>query len=400
MKKIIFPILVLVFLGACKNESDVTTDKADFNRIYDNSQFSNSYYPIDIAQTPDGGFLIIGGRKLVEITAEGDHEVSNFSGVYLLKVDELGNFVSDQEVDSIYVDPVGPLISNNGSYYFFSMNATSLQTQLIQLSGDGTIGQIQPVARTYPLAAGFDNGNFLLLSYNKEDKESVVSVIGADGSVSASKGYTIGVGDAVEAPLINHFTRNGRQYPFQVGKTLGGKYFFNGFYNYTFSLVFTDLAEEKPNQVQGTNDNAGLNQVVPLSGDLYATSRFDYGENYLLPQATLSSSSISSSVDLNGNSFPELVPNAPIKTLVTTLNGKEVIVYGSNTRSRQIALYAYEKATGIFLGSKYLGFSNPYEIGSMVATADGGIAVCGTTYVAGRFPRICLFKFSAESLSF
>ena len=398
MRKFLVPILFLLFAGACKNESDLATDKANFSRIYDNSQFSNSYYPIDMVQTPDGGFLILGGRKLVAITAEGDHEVSNFSGVYLLKIDELGNFVSDQEVDSLYVDPVGPLIAGNGNYYFFTMNATSLQTQLIGLSAGGEIGQIQPVSRTYPLAAGFDNGNFLLLSYNKEDKESVISVVGSDGSVSASKGYTIGVGDAVEAPLINHFTRNGRQYPFQVGRAPGGKYFFNGFYNYTFSFVFTDLAEEKPNQVQGTNDNAGLNQVVPLGADLYAASRFDYGENYLLPQASLSSTSVTSSVNLPGNSFPELVPNAPVKTLVTTLNGKEVIIYGSNTRSHQIALYAYEKSTGVFLGSKYLGFSNPYEIGSLVATTDGGIAVSGTTYVAGRFPRICLFKFSKEVL--
>jgi hypothetical protein len=35
----------------------------------------------------------------------------------------------------------------------------------------------------------------------------------------------------------------------------------------------------------------------------------------------------------------------------------------------------------------------------MTTTKDGGLVVCGTTYVAGRFPRICLFKISAEELA-
>ncbi len=51
------------------------------------------------------------------------------------------------------------------------------------------------------------------------------------------------------------------------------------------------------------------------------------------------------------------------------------------------------------LGSRYLGFSNPYEIAAMTTTSDGGLAVCGITYVAGRFPRICLFKISGAELA-
>jgi hypothetical protein len=93
-----------------------------------------------------------------------------------------------------------------------------------------------------------------------------------------------------------------------------------------------------------------------------------------------------------------LTTNAPVKILLTTINAREIILYGSNTHSKQIALYGYNKTSGEFLGSKYIGFSNPFEIAGMATTADGGLAVCGTTYVAGRFPRICLFKFSREEL--
>jgi len=332
MKKQFLLVAFSVVAWACSNESDPAADKANFTRIYDNNKFEASYFPIDMIQTPDGGYLILGGRRLVD---------SNFSGIYLMKVDEFGAFISEKE----------------------------------------------------------DKTNFLLLSYDNDKKEMVVSVVNPTGIVTSSKGFGIGEGDAVEAPIIDHFIRNGRQFPFQVGKALSGQYFFNGFYNYTFSLVFTDLSSSSPQGVvQGQQDEGGLSQVVPLTGDKYATARFNFGDNYILPGATLKSSGVSSSVDLGGNSFPELTANAPVKILLTTVNAKEIILYGSNTHSRQIALYGYNKSSGEFLGSKYLGFSNPYEIASMITTADGGLALCGTTYVAGRFPRICLFKLSKEEL--
>lgn len=389
MNKYLLLLILSWLIAACANDSDPAADKANFSRIYDNNRFNTSYFPIDITQTPDGGYLILGGRRLVD---------SNFSGAYILKVDEYGGFVSEQEVDETTVDPIGPILVNNDKYYFFSMTSVGLQSQLIGMDADGRILETNAVGGTYPAAAASDNGNFILLSYDNDNKESVVSVVSPGGGVSASKGYTIGQGDAVEAPIINHFIRNGRQFPFQVGKTISGKYFFNGFYNYTFSLVFTDLVEDSPNAVQGQQAEGGLNQVVPLSGDTYATSRFNYGDNYLLPNTTLGSSSVTSSVDLGGNSFPELIANAPVRILVMTLNAKDIILYASNTKSRQIALYAFEKTGGKFLGSKYIGFSNPFEIATLITTKDGGLAVVGTSYVAGRFPRICLFKFSEGEL--
>ena len=390
MRKQILLVVLSALAWSCSNKSDPAADKANFTRIYDNDKFEASYFPIDITQTPDGGYLILGGRRLDD---------SNFSGIYLMKVDEFGAFVSEKEVDSNNIDPIGPILMANSKYYFFCMTQVALQSQLIEMDANAEITQIIDVGGTYPAAAASNNGSFLLLSYDNVNKESVVSVVSPTGSVSASQGFSIGQGDAVEAPIIDHFIRNGRQFPFQVGKALSGQYFFNGFFNYTFSLVFTNLSSSSPQGVvQGQQDEGGLSQVVPLTGNTYATARFNFGDNYLIPAATLNSSGITSSVDLGGNSFPELTANAPVKILLTTINGKDIILYGSNTHSRQIALYGYNKASGEFLGSKYLGFSNPFEIASMAITADGGLAVCGTTYVAGRFPRICFFKLSNEEL--
>jgi len=324
---------------------------------------------------------------------------SNFGGIYLMKVDEFGAFVSEKEVDSNNIDPIGPILTANGKYYFFCMTQVALQSQLIEMDANAEITQIINVGGTYPAAAASDNGSFLLLSYDNVNKESVVSVVSPTGTVSGSQGFSIGQGDAVEAPIIDHFIRNGRQFPFQVGKALSGQYFFNGFFNYTFSLVFTNLASGSPQGVvQGQQSSGGMSAVLPLEGSTYSIGTFNFGDNYLLPSAQINSNAVSSASDLKGNSFPELVTNGKVKIVPVTLGAKNYILYGSTTKTKQVSLYAYDKTTFKFSGSKYLGFSNPFEIASMTATADGGLAVCGTTYVAGRFPRICIFKISSSIL--
>lgn len=385
----IFLFALLVVLG-CSNDSDPAADKASFTHIYDNNKFNATYYPIDIKQTPDGGYLILGGRRL---------ENSNFAGIYLLKVDAFGGFVSEVEVDDELVAPIGPLMLNNNNYYFFCMTNVGLQTQLVRVDGDGLITDQFAVGNSYPAAAAADGNNFLLQSYNHVDKRSVVSVVSPTGSVSSSKEFSIGAGDAVEEPIINHFLQTSKKLPFLVGK-VGNTYYFNGFYNYTLSLAFTNLSADEPQGiVQGQQDDGGISQAVPLDGGKFALARFNFGDNYFLPSATVSTSGISSSSDLGGNPLPELTPNASVKILRTTINARNVVLYASDTRSKQIALFGYDEATGTFIGSKYLGFSNPFEIASIATTDDGGLAVCGTTYVAGRFTRICLFKISQQELA-
>ncbi len=388
MKRYFF-LLIYIIASGCSNESDPEADKSNFTRIYDNNRYNTSYNPIDMRQTPDGGFLVLASRRL---------EDSNFPGIYIMKVDEFGGFISEQLVDEQYVNPVGDLIELNESYFFFCMTELNLQSHLMELNANGEIVETTNVGGSYPTAAALDNNNMLLLGYDNVAKQSLLSIVSATGATLQSTGFSVGAGDAVEEPIINHFLRTGRQFPFQVGKTAGGQYFFNGFYNYTFSLVFTDL-NDILGVVQGQQDDGGISYLTQLSGNSFAAARFNFGDNYFMPSATLSTTGISSSTDLGGFSLPELIDNAPVKILKSRIKETDVIVYASNTKSGQIGIYIYDIADGEFLGSKYLGFSNPYEIGNVINTTDMGLALSGTSYVTGRFPRITIFKISPEELT-
>ncbi|HRJ28419.1 MAG TPA: hypothetical protein PLV21_11375 [Cyclobacteriaceae bacterium] len=395
MIKQLFSVLLAGFLlvTSCVEETNPEFDQKSFTKIYDNNLFTTNYFPIDMVQTPDGGYLILGGRRLAE---------SNFTGIYLMKADKDGNFVKEIEVDDSYVNPIAQLAFINDTYNFFCMDPLTLQVQRVQTDANLEGVNISAVGGDlyYPCASRVDGNNYVLLTYDHLTKQSVIAVVTASGAVSQSKAFTIGAGDKVEEPIINHFIRTGRQYPFEAGRIPGGLYYFNGFYNYTFSLVFTDLNQNDPRGVvQGIQDDGGFSALLPLSITKFAGARFNFGDNYLLPNVILNPTGTSSSVDLGGNTLPELEPNAKVKIIRATINTKNVLVYGSNTRSKQIGLYFYDEATGTFLTSKYLGFSNPFEIAQVITTEDGGLAVCGTTYIAGRFPRICLIKIDASDLT-
>jgi hypothetical protein len=400
MKKIIPTLhsffLLSLFLIACSEKSDPSFDQENFTSIFDNNQFSVANYPIDFKQTADGGYLILGERRIPN---------SNFRGAYLMKADKTGKFVSAVELDNQYVNPVGDFIVVNDQYYFFCMDALNLNAQLVKVNANAEIDTIRSAGGiTYPAAASLDGSELLLLSYNHEDKRMMFSKHDLTGTLKGNYNdvprFDIGAGDDVEEPIINHFIRTGKKFPFQVGHISGGPYFFNGFENYTFSLIFTDLSGDgSDGVVQGQQDDGGFSAIHPLGGNKFAASRFNFGDNYFLPNVTLSTSGPTIGVDLGGNSLPELISNATVKIIRAVSNNKNVLIFATDTKSKQIGLFFYDEATGEFLSSRYVGFSNPFEVANVLQTADGGLAVCGTTYLAGRFPRICLIKISKGELS-
>ncbi len=388
--------LIWVLIFAAITSCDLADNSADpslsFTRVYDDNRFEASYQPIDIIQTSDNGYLILASRQT---------EDSDFPSAYVMKLDEEGNFIQENDFLNSLSNPLDNFINIGGNFYFVAMDGINLNTLLVPVNEDGSSGD--PVTLgglTYPLHAAADGNNIILQSYNHEDKRTVLSVVSTSGAISRQADFDIGPGSETEAPLIAHFTRTGKKLPFRVGKTNTGLYYFNGFFNYTFSLVFTDLSDGAPLGVtQGQHENGGISAVLPLDQGYFALSSFNFGTNYLMPKMQLEVNGITSTVDLVGNPFPELVPDAPIQVKNMSLNNTNVITFGSHTRNGQIVLHAFENSTGSLIGSEYLGYGDQNELAGFISTSDGGMAVVGTTYVAGRFGRVTLYKLSPDQVN-
>jgi hypothetical protein len=385
-----FSIIAVTFLVfACGEDSNPVTETKNFTSVFDSNQFSDGFFPIDIQQTTDGGYVVLAESKL---------DSTQLTGVYLLKADKYGNFVKFIKADTLF-NPIGRLSKIANKYYFFCMRNTDAKLASFDENLDNFTSV--DVAYTNPAAsAPFENG-LLLLSVNMDSKQTIIAQIGLDGGTIRDKGFSFGDGDDSEKPLSEHFLKQGKQFPFDVGMLTPGIYYFNGFYNYTFSLIFTNMTSDDPIGITaGQNDDGGFSALVPLSASKYAAARFNFGENYFLPSTTIVATSQGTpSTQLGGLTIPELISETKVKILRTTVNQKNVLVYAADTETRQIGLYFYDEATGAFIGSKYLGFSNPFTIGNLINTEDGGIAVAGTTYLAGRFARLCIFKLSKEEVA-
>ncbi len=386
-----YTLLLFLFgiLISCSKTETVNPEDS-FVRIYDNSEFGGSFFPVDVKQTEDGGYLILAEVKLTE---------TNFYGVYLLKVDKQGNFLWENKSTATYVNPIPGLFKINTDYYFFCMDRFSLNTYLMRVN-DGFEPTVERTfALQYPLAVSqtSDNG-FLLQTYNRLTLNSQLSKISSAFAVSWTGNYPV-LEDA-EEKLIEHLTKSGQKLPFLTGEGNGG-YFLNGFSNYTFAMVFTNTTNgANTGVVNGFRYDGAVSSAVALTGGKYALSRFNFGENFILPQTTVSTSGITSATNLTGKAVTELVNNANVIAKKITSGTKEVVLFASSTKGNQIVVYAYDATSGTLLGTKYLGYTNPYEIAGFTTTADGGIAILGTNYIgAGRFPRICLFKLSKAELT-
>ncbi|WP_425392884.1 hypothetical protein [Ekhidna sp.] len=381
-------MLVPLFLSCADDEPALSES---FFKIYDDFDLDVSYRPIDVIETVDG-FIILAGTELSK---------SDFMGVRLIKIDEEGTYEFDSDLDD-YVVPIGNMYLNeaDSNSYFFAMNPSTLEAVLIAVNPQLEIQSESSISGiNYPLSSSIlSNGNLLLQSYDPLTQETEISEIGLDGTFIGGNSYSIGPGDDVQAEIINHYLNAGeRPLPFFCGEVSSGNYYFNGFYNYSFSLVFTDFSDSPNGVVQGQSSNAGLRAVMPLSGGSFAVAGFQFDANFQLATTALSTSGTSSSVDLFPGNMAEIKPYSPTQ-IIGYNDGAAYTIFATETKGRQILLNFYTE-NGEISGVHRIGYLNPFTFSSIKVAGDNSLIVLGTTFVAGRFERITLNKISASEMT-
>lgn len=380
-----YSFLAVIIAGCAISDNEIEPQEG-FTRIYNDESFENTFEPLDIIQTADSGYLILGSYDL--------------NKTYLLRTNKLGYYEWDLQLEEKYVNPIPGIISNDSAYYFFCMDELTLETYMMQVnenSEEATIVNTYPEI-IYPLYASktADNG-VLLLSYDRNTLSSKLTKL--NGSFQNEWDNEYPVIEDVEEDIIAHVSGISERLPFFTG-TAEGKYFFNGYSNYSFSLHFVNKNDGgQTGVINGFRDSGAISAAINLSGSEYALTRYSFGENFILSRNSLGENSVAFSSDLGGNPHPEIEQNAFVHIRKINIEGTSAVVLSTTTRSGQIILYLFDEASGELKGSKRFGFTNPYSAVEIIQTYDNGIAILGNTFVTGRFSRICLFKLSENDLA-
>jgi len=389
-----FTALLLAAVGlaftSCSDEEPSLTDS--FFKIYDNSNFDVNYDPIDVVAITDGYIILTG-------TEQDD---SDFDGIELIRVDAEGNFVaSDESSFNDYEAPIGDMYfdGSDSSIYFFAKNAATTDGVLISINPSLQVQSATLLGGlNYPLAASSTSGgNLLMQSYDPVNLQTEISEISLAGGFLGGNQYSIGPGEDVEQDVISHFLEtNVNPFPFFCGEASPGNYYFNGFYNYSFSLVFTDFGANPTSVVSGQGINAGIRSLMPLSGGNFAVAGFQFDDNYQLSSNPLSAGNVG---DLYPGNMAEIRPYTTSRIVNYAGTGTSYTVFASETKGNQIVLHFYNDSTREIDGVHYIGFLNRFNLASVKVTEDESILVLGTTFVASRFERVFLNKISRGEIS-
>ncbi|HZY80918.1 MAG TPA: hypothetical protein VFE50_15455, partial [Cyclobacteriaceae bacterium] len=193
MRYLAIAFLMPLFVGvmSCKNEADPEADKRFFTRFYDDNSFNVAYTPLDAAQTSDGGYLILALKRTVDLTGQ---DVTP-GRIYVLKTNAFGDFISDETLDENLGQPAPSLMTVGGKFYFFCMQMDNFSIQLMEVGEDGRIDQQLNVGGAYPLAAGVDGNNMMLLHFDPGARTTIMSVVAPSGHIEKTKGFNIGAAD-------------------------------------------------------------------------------------------------------------------------------------------------------------------------------------------------------------
>ena len=388
MKKFILALFSVFLFCSCEEEAFIPEEA--FLQIYDDQNYNVSYQPVALGNS-DSSIFILSERNL---------DVSNFSGINLLITDLAGNFKEEQILADQYVAPTKDLIKIGATHYFFCMDRSTLRPHLTTVSGSGALAFIPlNISNSYPLATALDGGNnLILLSYNQDDRTTVISTISTDGQIQNQAEYSIGAGNDVLEAITDHFTRRNERLPFFCGQAPNGSYYFNAFYNFTLSLVFTDLGEEPSGVVQGQGSDAAMKYLLPVGGNNYAFIAYQFADHFLSGSTELPANSVSSSVNYFNRKVPEIAPDTYSKIVDYTFSTDELSIMAAETEGRQVILYFFDKVTGDLINTYLLGTLNPFTFSDIKVFEDGGIGIVGTTFLADRFERVYLQKISRSQI--
>ncbi|MDF3028906.1 MAG: hypothetical protein K0S23_3213 [Fluviicola sp.] len=386
MKLFIYGVIFLglgLSFSACKKKSK---PEDSFIKVYDDQNGNKHFHPLSITTAANNDGYIV---------------MSAYDGwrIHLMKIDNAGEFIWNYELPANYVNAVPNLIKSNGQNYLVCMDAVGLFTYVLKIdeNNQGTSEVSGFTDILYPTYAYNSGSAVYIQNYNRTSMQTGIHKLTPD-MVSVTQEANLDIFTDVEEQIVDHITFDGKRMPFFVSSTPEQNYIvMNGFYNYSFSLIFLDQNLNFTGVYNGAGFNGGLAAISPSGGSQFSLARFSYDNLYYNASATLTPTTIDITESISAQGQSELNAEKPVLIKDLTIGGTHYKAFLSSTRSNQLLLTIYN-AGGSLAGKKYIGKNIPLTACDFIKTEDEGLNILVQAKIMGSFDRIGLIKLSKEQL--
>ncbi|MDQ1353736.1 MAG: hypothetical protein QG657_4043 [Acidobacteriota bacterium] len=433
-------VLLCIWIAACKpiprNTETGTESSESFSKIYDKPDKA-TYTAVDIKQTEDGGYIILGKKD-------------NYP--YLLRVDGSGNFewdkvftASPENEEYEYSNPIPEVLIHNDEYYFFCNKTYENGDFIVMIKYNETNGSQEEILKRFsedyempdlrnvftPLHVvkqPNDRGVLLLAFTSPYDYVLLVSIdwngdlefeqqlefrnykciyyypladrrfhfiTRSSTSVRGMENfYNIQIYTGSDTILPCHsITRKLRSLD-DPGREIWAAEFY-----LTKPFIAMECHEVLGEKIETGNKGKGIIKLdgIRFSGvdiEDHIITFYINSELKIDGEKTLVINKSTGKIDQQ----TELIESTPVYIKVMDVDGQTNIFFAGSSKNNKIVLYTYDLLKSKFLDKKYVGHTHIYEAAGLIETKDGGLAILGTTYVAGRLGRLCLFKLSIANL--
>lgn len=393
MKNIVWLATLLLALISCDSKKNEAIPELGFKKIVGSSEYSGRFYPWDLKETTDNGFISLSSSNS-----------SQFKNILITKIDKEGELEWEIADSSTFVNPVGEIFEQNGSFYIFAMQRVTLNTHLLKINIDSkTLEDVQSYADfLYPISASRVPGGFIVQCFDRDAQR--IRLMKTDNNFTEEwrERYSV-----FEDPneFNSHLTLENRL-PFFTGyvgtENSASYYYFGGMYSFTLTTAFVNTADGSlVKRIAGFRYDAGVSNLLNLSENNFFLTKHNVSkETSVLKDQEIDIASggiLNAQNDLPENIDFEISSDARNVLKKIRLNNKDLIVHATESKNLETILNFYNES-GTKITTKRIGSDSAYLLGNLIPTSDGGLMVLCHTFIAGRLSRLVFIKIPQEEI--
>ena len=199
--------LSIVFLiTACDIDQSEFQPESDFVKIYNHPDENLSFYPVDVKELNDGGYLILTGIK-------DDSSDTEFPTAAVIRTNKKGEYMWMSE--STWYSPVRDFLLFQDRTGFIAMNSQFESFIVFVDPETGTFTGQLSLELTMPLKSfqGF-NDDVIVLGYDNLNRSSVV-VRYSNSGIIQNKTF-LNVNADLQNSVQKHMNKTSKQFPFLI----------------------------------------------------------------------------------------------------------------------------------------------------------------------------------------